>query len=98
MTASRTLPSNTTKSHMQESGNIPSKWNGSGCLVQARRARHQKLLVVCPVQTDYVCQDAWFTNYMQDRYGSRQAAKSHWLPAYRMTVETLATGGKGTHQ
>lgn len=32
----------------------------------------------CTLQ-DYECQDRYFTGYMQNRYGSWQAAKSFWL-------------------
>jgi len=29
--------------------------------------------------SDYACQDAWFTNYMKNRYGTWENAKSFWL-------------------
>jgi hypothetical protein len=28
---------------------------------------------------DYICQNNWFTNYMQSRYGSWQAAYNYWV-------------------
>ena len=31
----------------------------------------------CTLQ-DYVCQDAWFTNYAMSRYGSWAAARTFW--------------------
>lgn len=31
----------------------------------------------CSLQ-DYTCQDNWFTGYMEQRYGTWQAAKAYW--------------------
>jgi hypothetical protein len=64
--------------YMNESGNNPAQWNSSGCLGLGQACPASKLLAVCPVVTDYACQDAWFTNYMLSRYGTWEAAKAFW--------------------
>lgn len=64
--------------YMHESGNDPTRWNSSGCLGLGQACPASKLLAVCPNQ-DYACEDAWFTSYMQSRYGSWENAKAFWL-------------------
>lgn len=34
--------------------------------------------MACTLQ-DYACQDAWFTRYMQNRYGTWENAKAFWI-------------------
>ena len=64
--------------YFHESGNDPTKWNGSGCLGLGQACPASKLLAVCP-NMDYACEDAWFTNYAVARYGSWQGAYQFWL-------------------
>ena len=61
-----------------ESGNNPARYNSSGCLGLGQACPASKLLAVCPVITDYACQDAFFTNYALARYGSWEAALAFW--------------------
>lgn len=74
--------------YMRESGNVPCKINGGAidCHYTGNRACGigqalpcSKLRVVCPDLSDYACQDAWFTNYMTNRYGTWENAKAFWL-------------------
>lgn len=64
--------------YLRESGNNPARWNSSGCVGLGQACPAQKLLAVCPDVNDYACQDAWFTNYAINRYGSWQGAYNHW--------------------
>lgn len=64
--------------YMHESGNNPARYNSSGCLGLGQACPASKLLAVCPVITDYACQDAFFTNYALARYGSWEAALAFW--------------------
>lgn len=64
--------------YFHESGNDPTKWNGSGCLGLGQACPASKLLAACP-NMDYACEDAWFTNYAVARYGSWQGAYQFWL-------------------
>jgi hypothetical protein len=61
-----------------ESGNDPAKWNTSGCLGLGQACPASKLLAVCP-NTDYACEDQYFTGYMIARYHTWEAAKAFWL-------------------
>lgn len=70
-----------------ESGNSPCKINGGAidCNYTGSRACGlgqalpcSKLTAVCSL-ADYACQDAWFTNYMQQRYGTWENARAFWL-------------------
>lgn len=58
-----------------ESGNNPASVNSSGCRGLGQACPGSKL----PCDADYACQDAWFTNYMQGRYGTWENAKAFWL-------------------
>ncbi len=64
--------------YFHESGNDPTRWNGSGCLGLGQACPASKLLAVCP-NMDYACEDAWFTEYAVNRYGSWQGAYNFWL-------------------
>lgn len=61
-----------------ESGNNPTRRNGSGCLGLGQACPGQKLLNVCP-SLDYACEDAFFTNYALSRYGSWAGAYAFWV-------------------
>lgn len=61
-----------------ESGNNPTRYNGSGCLGLGQACPASKLLAVCPTMS-YACEDAWFTNYAISRYGSWAGAYSFWI-------------------
>lgn len=62
-----------------ESGDTLTSVNASGCVGLGQDCNGQ-LAVACPDwQTDYACQDKYFTSYMLSRYGSWTAAKAHWL-------------------
>ncbi|MBA3678654.1 hypothetical protein H0W80_00400 [Candidatus Saccharibacteria bacterium] len=61
-----------------ESGNNPTRANGSGCLGLGQACPGSKLLAVCPT-LDYACEDAFFTNYAIRRYGSWAGAYTYWL-------------------
>lgn len=61
-----------------ESGNNPTRANGSGCLGLGQACPGSKLLAVCP-NLDYACEDVFFTNYMLARYKSWDNAKAFWL-------------------
>lgn len=68
----------------KESSNNPASVNSGGCigLGQACPAGAKPaLLLACPNwQTDYTCQDNFFTNvYMKNRYGTWENAKAFWL-------------------
>lgn len=62
--------------YMHESGNDPTRHNASGCRGLGQACPGSKL--PCS-DTDYACQDAWFTNYMTSRYGTWERAKSYWV-------------------
>jgi len=64
--------------YFHESGNDPTKYNSSGCLGLGQACPASKLLQVCPTM-DYACEDSWFTNYMVNRYGTWENAKTFWL-------------------
>lgn len=62
--------------YCHESGNVADKWNGSGCYGLGQDCNN---IVYNRCKSDYACQDQYFTEYMQRRYGSWDAAKAHWL-------------------
>ena len=61
--------------YMHESGNNPNSVNSIGCRGLGQACPGTKL----PCGADYACQDAWFTNYMLQRYGSWQNAYVFWI-------------------
>lgn len=61
--------------YAKESGNNPAAINSSGCRGLGQACPGTKL--TCG--DDYACQDAWFTNYMKNRYGTWTKAKAFWL-------------------
>lgn len=65
--------------YFKESGNRPTARNAGGCLGLGQACPGSKLLAVCPDLNDYACQDAFFTRYMQNRYGSWANAKAFHL-------------------
>jgi len=67
--------------YFKESSTILSKVNkSSGACGLGQSLPCSKLSNVCPNwQTDYECQDEWFTNYMLNRYGSWDNAKAFHL-------------------
>lgn len=63
--------------YMKESGNNPNAVNrSSGACGLAQALPCSKM--GCALG-DYACQDAWATNYMQNRYGTWENAKAFWL-------------------
>lgn len=65
--------------YMHESGNNPAARNSRGCRGLGQDCNNQ-LPTVCPNwETDYACQDAFFTAYMHRRYGSWENARAFWL-------------------
>ena len=62
--------------YQKESGNNPAAVNSIGCRGLGQACPGSKL--PCS-NSDYACQDAWFTNYMLQRYGSWEKAKAFWL-------------------
>lgn len=61
--------------YCKESGNSTAAINGGGCRGLGQACPGTKL----PCGNDYACQDAYFTNYMKQRYGSWEKAKAFWL-------------------
>lgn len=59
-----------------ESGNIPWKRNSIGCYGLGQDCNG---IVEARCGADYSCQDEFFTDYMLQRYGSWEAARSFWL-------------------
>lgn len=72
------LPANQAKAYIyqHESGNNPAAVNSIGCRGLGQACPGSKL--PCS-NTDYACQDAWFTNYAISRYGSWEKAYSFWI-------------------
>lgn len=60
--------------YMKESGNNPNAVNSIGCRGIGQACPGTKL----PCGADYACQDAFFTNYAMQRYGSWEAAWAFW--------------------
>lgn len=63
-----------------ESRNNPAAHNSAGCRGLGQACPGSKL--TCS-DTDYACQDAWFTRYMQDHYGTWENARAHWISLAR---------------
>lgn len=64
--------------YMKESGNNPLAVNrSSGACGLGQSLPCAKVLSSCP-DMNYQCQDAWFTNYMQSRYGTWAKAMAFW--------------------
>lgn len=63
--------------YMKESGCRLDAQNPSGCLGIGQSCPGSKLLAVCP-DLDYACQNAFFTDYAIDRYGSWANAYTEW--------------------
>lgn len=62
--------------YAHESGNNPAAINkSSGACGLGQALPCSKM--GCSL-SDYACQDAWFTNYMKQRYGTWEAAVSFW--------------------
>lgn len=65
--------------YSHESGNRTNAINpSSGACGLGQALPCQKLTAVCQL-SDYACQDAYFTSYMRDRYGTWSAAQAFWL-------------------
>jgi hypothetical protein len=62
--------------YQHESGNNPAAVNSIGCRGLGQACPGSKL--PCS-NSDYECQDAWFTNYMVQRYGTWENARAFWL-------------------
>lgn len=62
--------------YSKESGNNPLAKNSIGCFGIGQDCNG---IVENRCGGDYNCQDTFFTQYMQRRYGSWQAAKSFWI-------------------
>lgn len=60
--------------YQKESGNNPLAVNSIGCRGIGQACPGSKL----PCGADYACQDAWFTNYAIQRYGSWEVAWTFW--------------------
>lgn len=61
--------------YMKESGNNPAAVNSIGCRGIGQACPGSKL--PCS-DSDYACQDAWFTNYAVTRYGGWDQAWQFW--------------------
>lgn len=74
---SYSLPANQAKAfiYQKESGNNPAAVNSIGCRGLGQACPGSKL--PCS-NSDYACQDAYFTNYAETRYGSWEAAYNFW--------------------
>ena len=62
--------------YSHESGNRPEAINSIGCRGLGQACPGSKL--PCG-DHDYACQDAWFTNYMVQRYGTWNNARAFWV-------------------
>lgn len=63
--------------YMHESGCRTHNPNGSGCDGIGQACPASK--VIGPCGYDYACQNAWFTNYAIERYGSWAGAYQFWV-------------------
>lgn len=74
-----TIPTDSAKAfiYAHESGNNPAAINASSGACGLGQALPCSKLP-CTL-TDYACQDAWFTNYALQRYGSWAAAYAFWV-------------------
>lgn len=61
--------------YMKESTCNPAAVNSIGCRGIGQACPGTKL----PCGADFACQDAWFTQYAMQRYGSWEAAYSFWI-------------------
>ncbi|MGB4799909.1 MAG: LysM peptidoglycan-binding domain-containing protein [Candidatus Saccharimonadales bacterium] len=61
--------------YSRESGNNPNATNPNGCYGIGQDCNG---VVRGSCGADYACQDAYFTNYAMNRYGSWEAAQSFW--------------------
>jgi hypothetical protein len=61
--------------YMHESGCNLNAVNAGGCRGIGQACPGSKL----PCGADYACQNAWFTNYANQRYGGWQGAYNFWL-------------------
>jgi len=77
-TTTYSLPANQAKAfiYQKESGNNPAAVNSIGCRGLGQACPGSKL--PCS-NSDYACQDAWFTNYAMQRYGSWEKAYQFWI-------------------
>lgn len=62
--------------YMHESGNNPNSQASNGACGLGQALPCSKM--ACSLG-DYSCQDAWFTNYMVNRYGTWENAKATWI-------------------
>lgn len=63
--------------YQHESGCSTTRTNSIGCLGLGQSCPASKLLAVCPTM-DWACENAWFTNYANNRYGSPAQAWAVW--------------------
>ena len=61
--------------YSHESGNVAHRYNSIGCYGLGQDCNG---IVEGRCGADYACQDKFFTDYMQRRYGSWAAAKAFW--------------------
>lgn len=61
--------------YCHESDNNPGAYNAGGCRGLGQACPGSKLPCT---DSDYLCQDQWFTNYMSSRYGTWDIAKAAW--------------------
>ena len=65
--------------YMKESGNRLYATNSIGCIGLGQDCSG-RLAIECPNwQTDRTCQEVFWQNYMNSRYGTWNKAKQHWL-------------------
>lgn len=66
--------------YFKESSNRLDAVNEIGACGLGQSLPCSKLENDCPDwRTNYACQDAWFTNYMQNRYGTWENARAFWI-------------------
>lgn len=61
--------------YQHESGCNTDRWNTSGCYGIGQACPSSK---IAHCGADFACQDAWFSNYAIQRYGSWEAAYNFW--------------------
>lgn len=61
--------------YQHESGCDTNRWNSSGCYGIGQACPASK---IAQCGADFACQDAWFTKYANDRYGSWAGAYQFW--------------------
>lgn len=62
--------------YQHESGCQTDRWNSSGCYGIGQACPASK---IAHCGTDFACQDAWFSNYAEQRYGGWAGAYNFWL-------------------